>query len=334
MSEQTPTSNLLIDEAPLQFLPSLAVALGGSNEALLMQQLHFLCVITEKAKNKGHFFDGKWWVYSSYEEWHQKEFPWIAASTIKRILLKFEADGLVFSRDKVDGRSKVGKWYSINYQALSALAITPRPKKQKTRNKAQHDTRSYQNDHSTQTKMIRPPYQNEPSYYTETNTETINRNITTAADTTPPAATPKPNTQQQTPVKAPVVTESKTSTRTPDPLFDAIAEAWRTGAGLVAKLKKQMLGGYSPTDRLYACNFDRPVTPDEVRDFVAWYRNKYRDLDLPVTPEKVQHHFYQFRATTTHNPPQPLNTRTVNGVVQERVGGVWYTKRNPPTGAA
>lgn len=162
---------LLIDETPLQFLPSLAKALGGTNEALLLQQLHFLCKITEKSRNHTHYQDGKWWVYNSYEEWHEEYFSWISVPTIKRLFLWFEKQNLVLSRPKIQGRSKVGKWYTVNYNALQTFRIEPKPKK-----KGQIDPTPYQNDTGTSLKMIHPRMsQNDPSNKSETTTETTFR---------------------------------------------------------------------------------------------------------------------------------------------------------------
>ncbi|HJF30359.1 MAG TPA: hypothetical protein K8V56_01105 [Sporosarcina psychrophila] len=60
--------NLLIKESPLQVLPSLAMEVG-LNAAVLLQQLHFRSLISTNVR------DGHKWVYKTYEEWKNEEFP-------------------------------------------------------------------------------------------------------------------------------------------------------------------------------------------------------------------------------------------------------------------
>ena len=51
--------NLLINESPLQVLPSLAMQVG-LNAAILLQQLHFRSLISTNVR------DGHKWVYKTY----------------------------------------------------------------------------------------------------------------------------------------------------------------------------------------------------------------------------------------------------------------------------
>jgi hypothetical protein len=60
-------STLLINEAPLMIVPSLAVEIG-LNEAVVLQQIHYWLNISK------HKIKGKKWVYNTYEDW-QKQFP-------------------------------------------------------------------------------------------------------------------------------------------------------------------------------------------------------------------------------------------------------------------
>ena len=68
-------SDLLINEPPLQVLPSLACAVG-LNEALILQQFHYWLQHSNNIK------DGHKWIYNSYQEWH-KQFPfWKSKNTL------------------------------------------------------------------------------------------------------------------------------------------------------------------------------------------------------------------------------------------------------------
>lgn len=104
--------NLLMNESPLQILPSLAMKVG-LNEALLLQQLHFKSLISRNIR------DGYKWVYQTYEEWKNEEFPFWSVDTIKRTIRRLEKQGVIISTDSYN-RMKMDKtkWYRIDYSAL------------------------------------------------------------------------------------------------------------------------------------------------------------------------------------------------------------------------
>nr|WP_054549350.1 conserved phage C-terminal domain-containing protein [Lysinibacillus sphaericus] len=108
--------NLLINEPPLQVLPSLAVKVG-LNEAIILQQLHFKSLIS------AHIHDGHKWVFNSYQQW-QNEFPFWSEKTIKRAIRKLEDDGYIFSTDEFN-KYKIDKtkWYRLNYTKLGYLTM-------------------------------------------------------------------------------------------------------------------------------------------------------------------------------------------------------------------
>lgn len=101
--------NLLINEPPLQVLPSLAKQVG-LNAAILLQQLHFRSLISSNTR------DGYKWVYKTYEEWRDEEFPFWSADTVKRAMRKLEDEGYVISTSAYN-RMKMDKtkWYRIDY---------------------------------------------------------------------------------------------------------------------------------------------------------------------------------------------------------------------------
>ncbi len=105
-------SRLLINENPLQVLPTLACAVG-LNEAVVLQQIHYWMTSSQ------HNYDGRRWVYNSVPNW-QKQFPFWSESTVKRALLSLEKQGLVVSANYNRDPRDQSKWYSINYGALEA----------------------------------------------------------------------------------------------------------------------------------------------------------------------------------------------------------------------
>lgn len=108
-------SSLIIQEPPLQVLPSLAVVIG-LNEALIIQQLHYWL---ENPK-VGVTRDGFKWIFNTYDEW-KENFPFWSTATIQRIFINLEKMGLVIA-EQLDAKSRdMRKFYRIDYEALCAM---------------------------------------------------------------------------------------------------------------------------------------------------------------------------------------------------------------------
>jgi hypothetical protein len=101
---------LLIDEEPLQVLPSLAKSIG-LNDALFLQQLHYWL---RKSK---HEHDGRVWIYNTFEEW-KEQFPFWSLDTMQRIAKRLVDKELIYVHQftKTDWDRK--NWYAINYDKL------------------------------------------------------------------------------------------------------------------------------------------------------------------------------------------------------------------------
>lgn len=109
-------SQLLINEPPLQVLPTLA-KLIGLNEALVLQQLHYW----QSHEKIGITRNGKKWVYNSYAEW-QGNFPFWSRCTIQRIFSKLESKKLILSLQANKDKGDKTKSYRIDYDALERLS--------------------------------------------------------------------------------------------------------------------------------------------------------------------------------------------------------------------
>lgn len=154
-------SKLLINEQPLQVLPSLANALG-LNESIVLQQVHYWLENARKGKNKAKFKEEKYWVYNSYPKWKKSNFPFWSVATIKRIFLNLEDQEYLLSA-QFSGNNRQ-KWYSINYEKVDEL-------------EAQLEIPSGQNEPMEKPKMTRSNSSKCPDASAQ-NDPVLNRNLT------------------------------------------------------------------------------------------------------------------------------------------------------------
>ncbi|WP_347284283.1 hypothetical protein [Lactobacillus taiwanensis] len=108
------SSRLLINENPLQVLPSLAVALKNINEAVILQQVQYW---VNRSENE---YGGRKWVYNTIEQW-KDQFPWLSERAIRTRFNSLIEKGVIitsnFNRAKFDRT----KWYTIDYDKLNSL---------------------------------------------------------------------------------------------------------------------------------------------------------------------------------------------------------------------
>lgn len=112
-------SNLLIDEPPLQVLPTLAKKVG-LNEAIILQQMHYWL----NPNHNKNLINEKHWVYNSYDEW-QRQFPFWSKETVKRTINSLEKQEIIYSEKLSDHKFNHRKWYTINYEQLQAVEKRP-----------------------------------------------------------------------------------------------------------------------------------------------------------------------------------------------------------------
>lgn len=107
-------SKFLINEPPLQVLPSLAKEIG-LNEAIVLQQLHYWL---------GHAkveHDGKMWVYKSYDKWQEQDFPFWSVDTIKRTVSNLRKQDLILVAPLSSNSFNRVNHYTINYEQLADI---------------------------------------------------------------------------------------------------------------------------------------------------------------------------------------------------------------------
>lgn len=110
-------SKLLIDEPPLQVLPSLAVKIGLP-EAIIVQQIHYW---QQKAKPME---DGFCWIYNTVKDW-KKQFPFWSENTIFRHLQTLRESGILIAEQKSANSFDKTLYYRIDYEKFGDESIPP-----------------------------------------------------------------------------------------------------------------------------------------------------------------------------------------------------------------
>lgn len=108
-------SNLLINEPPLQLLPSLANRIG-LNEAIVLQQVQYWL---PHAKTK---YDGKMWIYKTFERWREQDFKFWSERTIQRIFKNLTDMGLLLVEKLADNKQNRVNFYTINYEEFNKIS--------------------------------------------------------------------------------------------------------------------------------------------------------------------------------------------------------------------
>lgn len=103
-------NSLLIEEPPLQVLPSLACKVG-LNEAIVLQQFHYWL------QRSSNVQDGYKWIYNTYQNWN-KQFPFWGEHTLRRAINSLEKQGYLISANFNKAGFDKTKWYRIDYKKL------------------------------------------------------------------------------------------------------------------------------------------------------------------------------------------------------------------------
>jgi hypothetical protein len=109
---------LLIDEHPVQVLPSLAKIIG-LNEAILLQQLHYWI----QQSKVGATVDGIKWVYNTYDEW-QNTFQFWSQRTIMRTVNNLKNIPIICITNEFNKCYKLPQktnWFTILYSVIELI---------------------------------------------------------------------------------------------------------------------------------------------------------------------------------------------------------------------
>lgn len=109
-------SKLLIEESPLQVLPSLALKIG-LNEAIVLQQLHYLL----RDPKFGKRIAEQQWIFNTIEQWRCSYFPFWSIRTIKTVFSNLSRMKLVVTCQP-EGRVSRRKYYRIDTERLDQIS--------------------------------------------------------------------------------------------------------------------------------------------------------------------------------------------------------------------
>jgi hypothetical protein len=105
-------SKFFINEPPLPLLQSLAVAVG-TDEALVLQQIHYLLVHSIHRKHRFEHY----WIDRSYRQFRHT-FPFWSESALERIIKSLEERNILTRASLNKGEPR---WYTIDYDVLDIL---------------------------------------------------------------------------------------------------------------------------------------------------------------------------------------------------------------------
>ena len=159
-------SELFIDKSKTLIINTeLAVILGDLNESIVLNQLNYWLEINKKA-NK-HFIDERFWVYNTYSDWKEENFPYWSEKTIQRTFTRLENKGIVISANYNKSGIDKTKWYTIDYDKLEEIVNLYRE---------EQDNLSQRNDNmSTRQDKMTCPYGQSDRAIPENTTDTTNR---------------------------------------------------------------------------------------------------------------------------------------------------------------
>jgi hypothetical protein len=139
------TTHLLLNERPLQVLPTLA-AIFGINEAIAIQQIHWVITIKHEHQDDKTFYEDFMWCKYTLVQWGEK-MPWLSGSSIFRLFKKLENEGIVKTVQPYASSRDQTKWYRIDYDVLHVRSKTASSQIDDLPSSQNDQIRSSQNDY-------------------------------------------------------------------------------------------------------------------------------------------------------------------------------------------
>lgn len=112
-------SKVLFNRGSVLLVNTALAVLIGDRQSIFLQQIHYWLQVNEEVKREQHHFDGRWWVRSTWREWHERDFPFWSERTIRRIYDDLLKLGVIVNRPCANARQ--GAWTTIDYARLEQL---------------------------------------------------------------------------------------------------------------------------------------------------------------------------------------------------------------------
>lgn len=120
--KSTTISKYLMDSHPILVIPEMAEAIG-LNEAIFIQQLHFLLHVKKMNARMDDYKQGRLWVYNTLDEWVDKHFRFWSKMTLRRTINNLVSEGLVFKNEFNYSSHIHTLWYTIDYDRLDEVLL-------------------------------------------------------------------------------------------------------------------------------------------------------------------------------------------------------------------
>jgi hypothetical protein len=111
---------LLIDEHPIQVLPTFA-RIFGLNEAIIVQQLHYW--LNHPSDKIGKTINGIRWIHNTYEEW-MDQFPFWSRKTIIRTITTLKNIPLICMTNEFNKQFNLSlkrNWFTLLYSGIELI---------------------------------------------------------------------------------------------------------------------------------------------------------------------------------------------------------------------
>lgn len=102
----------LIKKKPIYMSTTIAKCIGVI-QAIILAHLDYLI----NTKNNLHFFDNRYWISKSYNQWRE-EFPFWCNSNIRKAIYSLEKKGFILSF-----REGIVKYYSLDIEAIKQFLL-------------------------------------------------------------------------------------------------------------------------------------------------------------------------------------------------------------------
>lgn len=107
---------LFINEKDTLIVRKELACMIGLNEAIVLNQVEYW--LRKNEEQEKNFIDGRYWVFNTYKNWKETNFPFMSVETIKRTFTKLEKCGILISANYNKMPIDRTKWYSISYEKL------------------------------------------------------------------------------------------------------------------------------------------------------------------------------------------------------------------------